>query len=179
VKIVAPVARSDARLLDSIASRSSRMMQIGIHTQGSEEPMTSPAARLELSGLDNLDLAELQQELQKAGISLETSRQAGAQTAEQPHRHGELGTALIILAVTPAVLGVVSLWLARKHDGEEFEETVTTVAPDGTRSERMVKYKRSASEAPEAAILSELRRVTGLDHAVLGIRNTPNDDDGR
>jgi hypothetical protein len=129
--------------------------------------MNAEVSRIEISGLNNLDLVELQSEVHRSGLSLEVSRNASAQSSDHRHRHGELATAAVILALTPAVLKVISIWLNRRHSGDSFEETLTVVAPDGSRKEHIIKFRRDKSEAAEAGILAEIRKSIALDHSVL------------
>jgi hypothetical protein len=129
--------------------------------------MNSEGSSIEISGLNNLDLLQLQEQLQHAGLSCEVQRGAEAQSREHRARHGELATALVILAMTPAVLNAISIWLNRKHSGESFEETLSVVGPDGSRKEHKIIYRRNSSQAAEAGILEEIRRAIAIDHSAL------------
>jgi hypothetical protein len=129
--------------------------------------MNTEVSRIEISGLNNLDLLDLQSVVHQSGISCEVSRDDSAQSPDHRHRHGELATAVVILALTPAVLKVISIWLNRKHSGDSFEETLTVVAPDGSRKEHTIKYHGDKSEAADARILKEIRKAITLDHSVL------------
>ena len=53
---------------------------------------------------------------------------------------------MVILAVMPAVLNAISIWLNKKNSGESFEETLSVVGPDGSRKEHKIKYRRNSSK---------------------------------
>ena len=108
--------------------------------------MNKKRSRIEISGLNNLDLAQLQEELQHSGLSCEVQRAAGAQSPDHRARYGELATRMVILAVTPAVLNAISIWLNKKNSGESFEETLSVVGPDGSRKEHKIKYRRNSGK---------------------------------
>lgn len=71
------------------------------------------------------------------------------------HAHGEVVT--LVAIVTTSAIGALAAYFLRKHRGESFEETVEEVRPDGTIKRRVVKYSKSSSEAPDAAVIAQLR----------------------
>jgi hypothetical protein len=77
--------------------------------------MDSERPRIEISGLNNLDPPQVQEELQHWGLSCEVQRPAGAQSPDHRARYGELAKRMVILAVTPAVLNAISIWLNKKN----------------------------------------------------------------
>jgi hypothetical protein len=81
-----------------------------------------------------------------SGLSREVQRAAGAPSPDHRARCGELATRMMILAVTPAVLNVISIWLNKKNSGESFEETLSVVGPDGSRKEHKIKNRRNSSK---------------------------------
>ncbi len=97
-----------------------------------------------IRGLTKLD----QRQLSDPGITFTEERLDG-------HDHGEVVT-LVAIVASSAITALAAYFL-RKHRGESFEESVEEVRADGTVKRRVVKYSKSSSEPPDAAVLRQLR----------------------
>jgi hypothetical protein len=69
--------------------------------------------------------------------------------------YGELTTITAYVAVSG--IAALAAFLLKKHNGEEFVEEVEEVKPDGSIKRRVVKWKKSSTEAPDASIIKQIR----------------------
>jgi hypothetical protein len=108
--------------------------------------MNSERPRIEISGLNKLDLAQLE-ELQHSGLSCEVQRAAGAQSPDHRARYGELATRMVILAVTPAVFLRMAVSCA-------IRQTVSEMPPP-RHPTRFNATRRQFRQSRRRAVLSD------------------------
>jgi hypothetical protein len=98
-----------------------------------------------ISGLTKLD-------------ALEMEDAEGVRFEEVPVPRGAHGDLTLLTAYfAMSALSTLAAYLLRKHNGMSFEETVMITHKDGRREERRIRYQSSSSEAPEAAIVKQIR----------------------
>src|SRR5260370_25291445 len=66
--------------------------------------------RIELSGLTNLDVLELQNYCKASGVEIEVNRPT-VSAVGSPHRYGELATATVILVLAPPGMKFITFLL--------------------------------------------------------------------
>lgn len=71
--------------------------------------------------------------------------------------HGELTTFVVI--VTLAGISALSAYLLRKHNRRSFTETLEVTHPDGRIERRTVHWDQNSVEAPDSAIIKQIRGV--------------------
>jgi hypothetical protein len=100
---------------------------------------------IRLQGLTKLDRYEIGE---GEGISYEEAELEGG-------AHGEV--TLFTAMITMALVSTVAAYLLRKHSGESFEEDVEIIHADGSIERRRIRYKAQSAEAPEAAVIRQIR----------------------
>jgi hypothetical protein len=69
--------------------------------------------------------------------------------------HGELVT--LSAVVTVSAISALAAFLLKKHRRESFEELIEEIGSDGSVKRRVVKWSKESSEAPDAAIIKQIR----------------------
>jgi 2-methylaconitate cis-trans-isomerase PrpF len=72
--------------------------------------------------------------------------------------HGEVTVFAAIFAMS--ALATLAAYLLRKVNNESFSEVVVITHPDGRTERRTVKWQKGSAEAPEAAIIRQIRGPT-------------------
>jgi len=98
-----------------------------------------------ISGLTKLETKELEKE---PGIRFEKD-------AVPEGSHGEV--ILFVAIFSMSALTTLAAYLLRKHENKSFEETVEVVHPDGRVERKVIRYKHDKTQAPDAAIIGQIR----------------------
>lgn len=114
--------------------------------------MDSPAIRI--NGLGAFQAAQLKRLL---GGNVPTTESPTVIDGAQ----GEIATLSLILAMSPAVIGVIGVWLAKSRKREDVDFEFETRRPDGTWEKIHVKLARRESIEPDASLLKQLATMTG------------------
>jgi hypothetical protein len=104
-----------------------------------------PDKQIRLKGLTKLDRYELGE---GEGIGYEEAELEG-------RAYGEV--TVFTAMVTMALVSTVAAYLLRKHAGQSFEEDVEIIHPGGRIERRRVRWSAQSSEAPEPAIIRQIR----------------------
>lgn len=112
-------------------------------------------SRIRLPGLSRADALELAEFVDRSSTSYE-------EEAVPEGEYGDLGlvTAAVLLSV-PALRGLIA-FLAYRHRGKTFEQTVEIERPDGTRVRTSVKWRDTSAEPVDVALAKELASTTGI-----------------
>ena len=111
--------------------------------------MSTQQAKLRVPGLTHLERIELQEYLNEDQVRFE-------QRADSSDRHGDLGTTAAIVLVSVTALKAFTAWLLATHHGETIERDIVVEHSDGRREQQRLRYRRTSSEAPDAAVLKQL-----------------------
>jgi hypothetical protein len=117
--------------------------------------MTGETGQLRIPGLSKADFLEL--------CEYVDSRSAVAEP--EPVSEGDLGdlglvTGVLLISI-PAVRGLIA-YLAFRHRGKSFEQTIEYELPDGTRVRKQLKWRDTSGEPVDAALARELGASTGI-----------------
>jgi hypothetical protein len=89
---------------------------------------------------------------------LQIGKPDGVRFEEAKVPDGSHGEATVFAAVfTLNALALLGAYLLRKWNYESFSETVTITHQDGRVEKRTVKWSKESAEAPDAAVIRQLR----------------------
>lgn len=102
---------------------------------------------LEIDGLSALQFEELKSELIRQNVGESLSQ--APPSALSGGRHGEPGLLDALIQLTPAVLSIVTLWLAKQKGTRTDKLRYRKILPDGTSEE--IDFRRSSYEEGSAS----------------------------
>jgi hypothetical protein len=112
-----------------------------------------PGARLQIIGLDEVELLELEEEFP------DTKVDRLAEDSDLRTQHGDLGLTAAVVIVTAAVVHGLSVWLAKRRVEDIKASTISyEKLPDGTIRFNLSTLTRGAlSESPDAKVVQGLK----------------------
>jgi|SRR5579862_2162531 len=75
--------------------------------------------------------------------------------------HGEMATLSLLVALSPAIIGTLGVWLAKSRKREDIDFEFETRRPDGTWEKTHIKLAKKESMQPDASLVSQLAKMTG------------------
>jgi hypothetical protein len=121
--------------------------------------MSSTIAEIRVPGLTKLDKLEIDEYLDAGSVRFENESMPGG-------KHGELLTIAVVAATIIGLRGLAA-WLLKDREHNRIRKRIEIVHADGTTHIETIDMDLSASQAPKAAILKELAKLTDIDIAAL------------